>query len=238
MPLYGHHLFGSEFEAAVSDFGWRTGVTLWWAAWNQVPAASLPNDDIAITKLALLGRDVRAFRKIKAEALRGFVLCDDGRLYHDKLSVWALEAWARRVKERNRKAKWREAKDRDGDVPRTGTGRGQERGQDRSVDVPEDGTSPLKGSEVKGSEVELQKPSVGENLGNSTGVDNSPNGKLPADKSAKGNNGLKTIPSWHKDPAQVNIEAKRRGIERRPNESDGEFTDRVKHAVQHPVARA
>lgn len=162
MPLYGHHLFGSEFNARCNDAEWRAGVTLWWAAWNQVPAASLPDDDVALCRLADLGRDLKAWRKIRANALHGFVKCSDGRLYHKFLAQHAIEAWDRRVKERERKAKWRASRerdrqlDRDGNVPpmspspdtgqppgrngRQGQGEGQRQGTNSSVP---DGTAAL-----------------------------------------------------------------------------------------------
>lgn len=144
MPFHGHRLFGSEFNAIASDAEWRAGVTLWWAAWNQVPAASLPDDDVALARLADLGRDVRGWRKLRKNALHGFVKCSDGRLYHRALSRLALEAWDRRVRERDRKAKWRKGRGRSGDgdkdVPETGTGSGTSRGQERPSDssVPHD----------------------------------------------------------------------------------------------------
>ena len=144
MPLLGNHLFGSEFNAAASDSEWRAAVTLWWAAWNQVPAGSLPGDDVALCRLADLGRDVKTWRKLRERALHGFVLCSDGRLYHQFLCEQAAIAWDKRVKERERKAKWRAEQDakkagRDADVPVTknGTETGQERGRD--ADVPADG---------------------------------------------------------------------------------------------------
>lgn len=176
MPLYGHHLFGSDFNARVSDPGWRAAVTLWWAAWNQVPAASLPNDDIALTRLADLGRDLKGFRKIKAEALSGFVECDDGRLYHVRLSAWAIEAWDRRVKERDRKASWRAGHNQSAagtetgkSVDKSGRGAGQRRdaspmspSQEQSTEPKETGQPPGQRrdvpAEVKVSEVKvLQK---------------------------------------------------------------------------------
>lgn len=148
MPLFGNHLFGSEFNAGATDSEWRAAVTLWWAAWNQVPAGSLPDDDVALCRLADLGRDVKAWKKLRARALHGFKPCSDGRLYHSFIVKQALVAWDKRVKERERKAKWRAEKDakkpgQDADVPRdrtgteTGTGTGTERGQD--ADVPADG---------------------------------------------------------------------------------------------------
>lgn len=136
MPLYGHRLFGSEFNARCSDAAWRAGVTLWWAAWNQVPAASLPDDDAALCRLADLGRDLKAWRKIRADALHGFVKCSDGRLYHRALAEYAAEAWDRRVRDRARKAAWRAGRNADGDRDGTRTETGTHTGQRR--DVPAD----------------------------------------------------------------------------------------------------
>jgi hypothetical protein len=146
MPFFGNHLFGSEFNATCSDAEWRAGVTLWWAAWNQQPAGSLPNDDVALCRLADLGRDIKAWRKVKSHALRGFIECADGRLYHAFLCKQALVAWDKRVQERERKRKWRDKKQgQDGDE--TGTGRGTERG--RNADVPAEG----KGRDVTGRDI-------------------------------------------------------------------------------------
>lgn len=140
MPFFGTHLFGSEFNAVCTDAEWRAGLTLWWAAWNQQPAGSLPDDDGALCRLADLGRDLKAWNKIKGRALHGFVKCSDGRLYHGFLCRQVLVAWEKRVQERERKRKWREKKqgqDADGDGDRTGTTGGTERG--RNADVPADG---------------------------------------------------------------------------------------------------
>ena len=140
MPLFGNHLFGSEFNAKASDGAWRAAITLWWAAWNQVPAGSLPDDDAALCRLADLGRDVKTWKKLRTEALHGFVQCNDGRLYNKFLCEQALVAWDKRIKERQRKAEYRAKKEaekvgRDADVPRdktrTTTG--------RDADVPADG---------------------------------------------------------------------------------------------------
>ncbi|MEI6558611.1 MAG: hypothetical protein WCO00_09400 [Rhodospirillaceae bacterium] len=106
-------LLNSEFNTMTySDTAWRAGVTLWMKAWHQVPAGSLPADDRALCHLSGLGRDLRTWRKIKADALHGFTLCDDGRLYHAFLCKMALEAYdemmrfeTRRQRDRDRKAK-------------------------------------------------------------------------------------------------------------------------------------
>lgn len=135
MPLYGGRLFGSDFDAHATDAEWRAALQLWWAAWNQVPAASLPDDDVALCRLAGFGRDVKAWRKVKPRALYGFTLCTDGRFYHKALAVFALDSWQRRLKDRERKAKYRAQKDQPHNEDRTrtetGTGRGQGVGQPR-----------------------------------------------------------------------------------------------------------
>lgn len=148
MPLFGNHLFGSEFNAAASDGEWRAALTLWWAAWNQVPAGSLPDDDAALCRLADLGRDVKTWKKLRARAIHGFVKCSDGRLYHEFLCQQAEIAWDKRCKERDRKAAWRAQQDAKKagqappkDVPATGTKTGTETGtgQVQDADVPADG---------------------------------------------------------------------------------------------------
>ena len=112
MPLYGGRLFGSDFDAHATDAEWRAALQLWWAAWNQVPAASLPDDDVALCRLAGFGRDVKAWRKVKERALYGFAKCNDGRLYHKALVGFANESWQRRLKDRERKARFRADKER------------------------------------------------------------------------------------------------------------------------------
>ncbi len=92
MPMEVERLFGSQFHARVNDSEWRAGVTLWLKSFHQVPAASLPDDDVALARLAELGRDVRVWRRIKRRALRGWVRCQDGRLYHHVVAEKALVA--------------------------------------------------------------------------------------------------------------------------------------------------
>lgn len=138
LPLYGGRLFGSDFDAHASDAEFRAGMQLWWAAWNQVPASSLPDDDVALCRLAGFGRDLKGWKRVKARATHGFYKCSDGRLYHRALATFAQESWDRRLKDRERKAKWREQRERkterdkgrDGTVPETGTETVTERGRD------------------------------------------------------------------------------------------------------------
>lgn len=102
MPLYGERLRTSDHNSAVTDAEFRASINLWWAAWQQVPAASLPADDMTLCTLADLGRDMRTWAKVKAKAMRNFVMCADGRYYHTFLAPHACAAWADRVKYRLR----------------------------------------------------------------------------------------------------------------------------------------
>jgi hypothetical protein len=102
MPVDIARLLGSEFHAHASDAAWRAGVTLWLRAWHQVPAGSLPDDDVALCRLAELGRDMRTWRKIKDDALRGWTPASDGRLYHGTVAEKVAEAWDRKLRQRHR----------------------------------------------------------------------------------------------------------------------------------------
>lgn len=109
MPLFGARLFSSDFDAKANDAEFRVAVHLWWACWQQVPAGSLPDDDYILCRLAGLGRDMKSWKKLRAgNALYGFVLCSDGRLYHRVQAKQAIEAWERRISERSKKQRWRD----------------------------------------------------------------------------------------------------------------------------------
>ncbi|MBV7428067.1 MULTISPECIES: DUF1376 domain-containing protein [unclassified Acidovorax] len=102
MPLDINRLFGSRFHAVSSDAVWRAGLTLWARSFHQVPAASLPNDDVELCRLAELARDQKTWKKLKEGALYGWVLCSDGRYYHPIVAEKANEAWKRKLDQRNR----------------------------------------------------------------------------------------------------------------------------------------
>ena len=104
MPVDIVRLFNSEFHAQSTDAEWRAGVTLWLKSYHQVPASSLPDDDIALARLAELGRDLKTWRKIKAGALRGWTRCSDGKLYHRTVAEKALEGWIERLAQRKSSA--------------------------------------------------------------------------------------------------------------------------------------
>lgn len=93
-------LRASAFDATPDDAAWRAGVNLWFSGFHSIPAASLDNDDGALCKAAGLGRDLRTWRKVRAAAMRGWVLCSDGRWYHLTVAEVALEAWLEKLTQR------------------------------------------------------------------------------------------------------------------------------------------
>ncbi len=105
MPLDIARLFGSEFHARASDGEWRAGVTLWLKSYHQVPAASLPDDDVALARLAEYGRDLSSWHGVKEGALHGWIKCSDGRLYHPVVAEKALEGWLQKLQGRLRGGK-------------------------------------------------------------------------------------------------------------------------------------
>ncbi len=80
----------------------RAAVLLWCEAWKQVPAASLADNELDLRAIVGLQRDGDLWEKIKADALRGFVKCSDGRLYHKVLAEKANSAWKKRLEYRKR----------------------------------------------------------------------------------------------------------------------------------------
>lgn len=92
MPLDVQRLRDADLTIEAEGDEWRCAVLLWCAAWHQVPAASLPDDDRILAAMAGFGRDLRAWRRVRKMALRGFVLCSDGRLYHPVIAEKAIDA--------------------------------------------------------------------------------------------------------------------------------------------------
>lgn len=109
MPLDVLRLRDSDLMALATGDEFKAAVALWCVAWHQVPAASLPNDDRLLARYSGAGA---AWRKVKAEALRGFVECADGRLYHATIAEKAREAWASKQAQRERTRKATEERER------------------------------------------------------------------------------------------------------------------------------
>ena len=100
MPLDIVRLFGSRFHAVANDSEWRAGVTLWAKSFHQVPAASVPDDEVELCRLAELGRDLKAWRKLAKNAMHGWVKCSDGRFYHPIVAEKANDAWTSKLLQR------------------------------------------------------------------------------------------------------------------------------------------
>lgn len=97
--LNAERLMASELVALSTGEEFKAAVLLWCRAWKQVPAGSLPNDDRVLASFAGAGS---RWKKIKAMALRGFVECSDGRLYHRVLCEDVKRAFIKKEERRER----------------------------------------------------------------------------------------------------------------------------------------
>ena len=73
-------------------------LNLWTACWHERPAGSLENDDDVLADFAMC--DPAKWAKVKTDALRGWVLCDDGRYYHPTVCEKVVEAWNAKLDQR------------------------------------------------------------------------------------------------------------------------------------------
>lgn len=101
MPLDVVRLMDSDLYALSTGDEFKAAVSAWCKSWVQVPAGSLPDDDRILAHLTGAGK---RWAKVKAMALRGFVRCSDGRLYHPVVCEKVNEAWAMRQRQRERSA--------------------------------------------------------------------------------------------------------------------------------------
>lgn len=93
MPLDVQRLCDSDLAALESPEACWSALLLWSKAWHQVPAASLPDDDRVLAKFTGYQRAPDAWLAIREGALRGWIKCADGRLYHPVVAEKANEAW-------------------------------------------------------------------------------------------------------------------------------------------------
>lgn len=82
--------------------------TLWAKSWHQVPAGSLPDND---RMLAILSEAGAAWKKVREHALRGWIKCSDGRLYHPVVCEKANESLLLKQKQKDRTRAAREARE-------------------------------------------------------------------------------------------------------------------------------
>lgn len=100
MPLDVARLRDSDLAANESPEACWAAVQLWAASWHQVPAASIPDDDKWMAKQTGYGRSVKDWMKVRVGALRGWISCTDGRLYHPVVAEKAIEAWQAKLDQR------------------------------------------------------------------------------------------------------------------------------------------
>jgi hypothetical protein len=96
MPLDVVRVIDSDTFGISTGDEFKTAFRLWAKCWLQVPAASLPDDDRLLAHLAGLSENMPKWKKVRAVALRGFIKCSDGRLYHPVIAEKALEAMGKR----------------------------------------------------------------------------------------------------------------------------------------------
>jgi Protein of unknown function (DUF1376) len=70
-------------------------LNLWTASWHERPAGSLEDDDDVLADAAMCPPE--RWAEVKADALRGWVKCSDGRLYHPVVAEKVAESWHGKV---------------------------------------------------------------------------------------------------------------------------------------------
>jgi hypothetical protein len=103
MPLLVARLRDSDLASEQTPEENWAAVLLWAASWHQVPAGSLPNVGATIARYAgytAQGRISSRWAKVKKGAMRGFVLCSDGRWYHPVIAELANTAWIHKLQQR------------------------------------------------------------------------------------------------------------------------------------------
>jgi hypothetical protein len=103
MPLDVQRLRDSDLASDETPEACWAAVLLWCASWHQTPAGSIPDSDEWQAKHAgykAHGRIAPGWKRIRKGALRGWVACSDGRLYHPVVAEKANEAWRQKLAQR------------------------------------------------------------------------------------------------------------------------------------------
>nr|DAQ81559.1 MAG TPA: Protein of unknown function (DUF1376) [Caudoviricetes sp.] len=111
MPLQVQRLIELDLYLLSSGDEFKAAISLWCKSWSQLPGGSLPDDDKLLGPMS----GAKSWPKVKAVALRGWVKCSDGRLYHAVVAENALQAWDSRQdhievtgNKMTRQQRWRE----------------------------------------------------------------------------------------------------------------------------------
>ena len=142
MPLDVRRLLTSETWLTCSGDEKAAAMTLWLESWHQVPAGSLPANE---KMLAILSQATSKWTRVRGAALRHWIKCSDGRLYHPVVCEKVMQAWHKKIaqKERSRRgneARWgiQDAKDACGSRSRINVPRRVEEVREGSEGEPSD----------------------------------------------------------------------------------------------------
>jgi hypothetical protein len=103
MGLDVARLKGSELVVNETPEVCWAALMLWCAAWHEVPAGSVPNNERWLAdKAGYLSRGQidLSWGQIRPGVMRGFIECSDGRLYHKVTCEVALDAWSSKLRQR------------------------------------------------------------------------------------------------------------------------------------------
>lgn len=95
LPLFGDRLFRSSFNRDATDAEFRAALNLWWNSWWETPAASLPNNDVDLCRMAGL-KSIRRWRRVRDVAMQKWQLSSDDRWYHPVLASIACSVFESR----------------------------------------------------------------------------------------------------------------------------------------------
>jgi uncharacterized protein YdaU (DUF1376 family) len=109
--LNAERLLASELWALSTGEEFKAAMGLWCRAWKQIPAGSLPNDERVLASFA--GIAPGRWAKVRTIAMRGWVLCSDGKFYHPVLCEDARRAFGKKQAFRSRgkagaEARWKQ----------------------------------------------------------------------------------------------------------------------------------
>jgi uncharacterized protein YdaU (DUF1376 family) len=76
-------------------------LNLWMAAWHA-DTISLEDDDVVLADTAMC--EPKVWERVRADVMRGWVRCSDGRLYHEVVCARALESWIAKLLQRRKSA--------------------------------------------------------------------------------------------------------------------------------------
>jgi uncharacterized protein YdaU (DUF1376 family) len=108
MPFDVQRLIAAGIAKEGSATVFRAQVLLLSFAWHQVPAGSLPKDDVTLR--TMLGLTAKVWKACRSQALKDFYEAADGRLYHPIAVELVQAALAEIQKREKQRLAWKEEK--------------------------------------------------------------------------------------------------------------------------------